>query len=31
MVARKSFFAVLRAKEWDGNWLRLDIKIYLKD
>ena len=29
--AGKSFFAVLSAKEWEGNWLRLDIKVYLKD
>ena len=29
--AGKSFFAVLQAKEWEGNWLRLDIKVYLKD
>lgn len=29
--AGKSFFAVLHAKEWEGNWLRLDIKVYLKD
>lgn len=29
--AGKSFFATLQAKEWEGNWLRLDIKVYLKD
>ena len=29
--AGKSFFGILHAKEWEGNWLRLDIKIYLKD
>lgn len=31
MNAGKTFFAVLHAKEWTGNWLRLDIKVYLKD
>ncbi|MEJ7610624.1 MAG: HIRAN domain-containing protein [Ferruginibacter sp.] len=31
MNAGKTFFAVLQAKEWEGNWLRLDIKVYLKD
>lgn len=31
MDAGKSFFATIQAKEWEGNWLRLDIKIYLKD
>lgn len=29
--AGKSFYAVLQAKEWEGNWLRLDIRVYLKD
>jgi len=29
--AGKTFFGILHAKEWEGNWLRLDIKIYLKD
>jgi hypothetical protein len=29
--AGKQFYAVLTAKEWEGNWLRLDIKTYLKD
>jgi hypothetical protein len=27
----KQFYAVLEAKEWEGNWLRLEIKVYLKD
>jgi hypothetical protein len=27
----KQFYAVLAAKEKEGNWLRLDIKVYLKD
>lgn len=31
MDAGKQFYAVLQAKEWEGNWLRLDIKVYLKD
>ena len=31
MDAGKTFFSVLQAKEWEGNWLRLDIKVYLKD
>ena len=29
--AGKTFFAIIQAKEWEGNWLRLDIKVYLKD
>lgn len=31
MDAGKQFYAVLVAKEWEGHWLRLDIKVYLKD
>lgn len=31
MDAGKQFYALLEAKEWEGNWLRLDIKVYLKD
>ncbi len=31
MDAGKQFFGILEAKEWEGNWLRLDIKLYLKD
>ncbi len=31
MDAGKQFFATLQAKEWEGNWLKLDIKVYLKD
>jgi len=27
MNAGKTFFAVLQAKEWEGNWLRLDVKV----
>jgi hypothetical protein len=29
--AGKQFYAILEAKEHEGNWLRLDIKVYLKD
>lgn len=31
MDAGKQFYAMLQAKEWEGNWLRLDIKVYLND
>ena len=31
MDAGKRFFAVIEAKEKEGNWLRLDVKLYLKD
>ncbi|MFM2326460.1 MAG: hypothetical protein RIR31_662 [Bacteroidota bacterium] len=31
MDAGKQFFAVVTAKEWEGNWLRLEVKVYLKD
>lgn len=31
MDAGKSFFATLEAKEWEGNWLKLKIKVILKD
>lgn len=31
MDAGKHFFAVVTAKEWEGNWLRLEVKVYLKD
>lgn len=29
--AGKSFFAILQAKGKEGNWLKLDIKVYLRD
>lgn len=29
--AGKNFFAGIHAKEWEGNWLRIEIKVYLKD
>lgn len=31
MDAGKQFFAVIEAKEKEGNWLRIDVKVYLKD
>jgi hypothetical protein len=31
MDAGKQFFAVITAKDWEGNWLKLDVKVYLKD
>lgn len=31
MDAGKTFFAVVKTKEWEGNWLRVDVKVYLKD
>jgi HIRAN domain len=31
MDAGKQFFAVITAKEWEGNWLKLEVKVYLKD
>ena len=31
MDAGKSFYATIAAKEWEGNFLRLDVKIYMKD
>lgn len=31
MDAGKEFYAVIHAKEWEGNWLRVEIKVYLKD
>lgn len=29
--AGKPFFATIEAKEWEGNWLRIEVKVYLKD
>lgn len=29
--AGKAFFATIQAKEWEGNWLRIEVKVYLKD
>jgi hypothetical protein len=31
MDAGKEFYATIEAKEWEGTWLRLDVKIYIKD
>jgi hypothetical protein len=31
MDAGKVFYATIEAREWEGNWLRLDVKIYIKD
>ena len=31
MDAGKSFFATIEAKELEGNWLKIEIKVYLKD
>lgn len=31
MDAGKAFYSTLQAKEWEGNWLRLDVKVYMKD
>ena len=31
MDAGKSFYATVEAKEWEGNWLRLDVRVVMKD
>jgi hypothetical protein len=31
MDAGKAFYTTVKAKEWEGNWLRLDIKVFMKD
>ena len=31
MDASKAFYATIQAKEWEGNWLRLDVRVYMKD
>ena len=31
MDAGKRFYAKVSAKEWEGQWLRLDLEVYLKD
>jgi hypothetical protein len=31
MDAGKAFFASIAAKEWEGNWLRIEVRVYLKD
>lgn len=27
----KNFYGTIQAKEWEGNWLKIEIKVYLKD
>ena len=29
--AGKAFFATIEAKEWEGNWLKIEVDVYLKD
>jgi HIRAN domain len=29
--AGKPFFATIEAKDWEGNWLKIEIKVFLKD
>lgn len=31
MDAGKAFYGSIHAKEWEGNWLKIEIKVYLKD
>ncbi|WP_297983962.1 HIRAN domain-containing protein [uncultured Chryseobacterium sp.] len=31
MDAGKQFYAKAHNKEWEGNWLRIDLEVYLKD
>lgn len=31
MDAGKAFYATIKAKEWEGNWLRLDVKVFMND
>jgi hypothetical protein len=31
MDAGKTFYATVEAREWEGTWLRLGVKIYIKD
>jgi hypothetical protein len=31
MDAGKAFYSTIQAREWEGNWLRLDVKVYVKD
>lgn len=31
MDAGKKFFVTIQAREWEGNWLRIEIKVFLKD
>lgn len=29
--AGKKFYATIKAKEWEGNWLKIETKVYLTD
>ncbi|CAN5706444.1 hypothetical protein BH10BAC3_BH10BAC3_16620 [soil metagenome] len=31
MDTGKAFYGTIQAKEWEGNWLKIEIKVYLKD
>ncbi len=31
MDAGKHFFATIMAKEWEGNWLKIEVQVFLKD
>ena len=31
MDAGKAFIASITSKEWEGNWLKLEVKVFLKD
>ena len=31
MDAGKSFYATMEAKSWEGNWLKLKVKVFMKD
>jgi hypothetical protein len=31
MDAGKQFFATIMAKEWEGNWLKIEVQVFLKD
>ena len=31
MDSGKAFFATIQEKDWEGSWLRLEIKVFLKD
>lgn len=31
MDAGKAFYASIKAKEWEGNWLKIEVKVYLRD
>ena len=31
MDAGKSFYATIEAKEWEGNWLRLGVRVVMKN